>query len=156
MSKKLNIDTIYIKLNNALKELDIYFDFLKSKLSVDNDLESFLRLLVNQSYNFNIDSYSLDDYDIQYYYLNIMELFKNDKKVKYYLKQLLKTENIDKYIIIYYNSNYNYVSFYGSYKLKKDFNKELKRIDKEFKQIELENSCYESEMYNLGMELLKR
>lgn len=140
MSKKLDIDTIYIKLNNALKELDIYFDFLENKISIDNNLESFLRLLVNESHNFNIDSYYLNDYDIQYYYLNILDLFKNDKKVKYYIKQWLKLENIDKYIIIYYNSNMNYVSFYGSYKLKKEFNKELKRIDKEFKKIELENS----------------
>jgi len=131
---------VYEKLNNSIKKLDIYFDFLENKISIDNNLESFLRLLVNESHNFNIDSYYLDNYDIQYYYLNVLELFKNNKTIQKYIKQWLKLENIDKYIIICYNSNTNYISFYGSYSNKKNYNKELKKIRKELKQIELENN----------------
>ena len=138
---KIEEEKTYNNLNNTFKELNLDIDFLRDGLIHESKLNKFLRMIV-YSFEYEICSKYLVDceYEYQYFYCNLMELFKNDKKVLKKLKPLLKLEGFNKYIIICFNSNTNCIFLHNSYSTKKEFNKELKRIDKEFKKIELENS----------------
>lgn len=135
-------NNIYENLNNSILELNNEIDFLNNGFIHENKLNKFLRMFVFCFYHNsnNIDCINSDYSDNQYYYLNLLDFFKNNDKIQKNIKKLMIEEGLNKYIIIYYNSNTNYIFLHNSYSNLKDFNKELKRIDKEFKQIELENS----------------